>query len=174
MDAIALLRKQHAEVKSLFKAFEKTDDAKKRVSLFEEIADNLAAHSTIEETIFYPAIFRDELEDMLEEAVEEHLVAKRLIADVMKMKPSDRQYAAKVIVLGEVIAHHIEEEHDELFPQVREALEAKQLKILGAQMKEKFDELMATKPRRNVPAELAEAAALPIDEAHALLVEHAA
>src|SRR5689334_1806629 len=87
MDAIELLESQHEEVLDLFDQYEDVESDEEKLALFEQIADALAAHSTIEEKIFYPAIYTGDLKDQLEEAVEEHLAAKREIADLLKMKP---------------------------------------------------------------------------------------
>lgn len=161
MNAIALLKKQHAAVKNLFTQFAKTEDPHRQQAIFEEVADNLAAHCVIEEKLFYPAAFGAETADLLEEAVEEHLSAKRLIADLLKMSPDERQYVAKVTVLSEIIGHHVKEEHDDLFPSVREVLSAREFGTLGTHMEELFDSLMKSSPRLLVPRQTAEAAVLP-------------
>ena len=56
VDALELLRSQHEEVDSLIEKIENTDDAGEKQALFIEMADKLAAHSTIEEKIFYPSV----------------------------------------------------------------------------------------------------------------------
>ena len=161
MDALTLLKKQHAEVKSLFAQFRKADDPDKQQKLFEQIADNLAAHCEIEEKIFYPSVFLDDTEGQLKEAVEEHLSAKRVIADLLGMDSSDSQYAAKVKVLSDLIDHHVMEEQNELFPTVRDEIGAKELKALGAQMETMFETLIKANPRKQVPAQTRSAAKLP-------------
>lgn len=50
----------------------------------------------------------------------EHLVVKRLLADLEKMDPEHERFDAKVTVLIENVRHHVEEEEDELFPEVLE------------------------------------------------------
>lgn len=161
MDAIELLESQHEEVMDLFDQIEDSESDDERLALFEQIADALAAHSTIEEKIFYPAIYTGELKEKLEEAVEEHLAAKRTIADLLKMKPSDDQFEAKVKVLREQIEHHVDEEENEMFEQVREAMSESDLMMYGAQMEQMYTELMQGEPRKSVPAETGQAAPLP-------------
>ena len=46
----------------------------------------------------------------MNEATEEHHLAHVLIAQLKKLKPSEEQFAAKFIVLGELCKHHIKEE----------------------------------------------------------------
>ena len=67
VDALELLRAQHDEVESLIENIENTDDAAEKQALFVEMADKLAAHSAIEEKIFYPAVLEDKTRDMLVE-----------------------------------------------------------------------------------------------------------
>ena len=49
----------------------------------------------------------------------EHASAKDLIKQIESMNPADDLYDAKVKVLGEYIAHHVVEEHKEMFPKCR-------------------------------------------------------
>ena len=51
-------------------------------------------------------------------------------------EPDDERFTAKTTVLIENVRHHIEEEEDEWFPQVREALGRKVLQDIGAEMAE--------------------------------------
>lgn len=161
MDAIELLESQHEEVMDLFEQIEETENDEDKLALFQQIADSLAAHATIEEKIFYPAAYTGEAKEMLEEAVEEHLTAKRTIADLLKMQPSDDQFDAKVKVLKELIEHHVDEEENELFETVREQMSEEELSTYGSQMEQMYMELMQGAPRKNVPAETGEAAPLP-------------
>ena len=58
---------------------------------------------------------------MLDEADIEHASAKALIARIESGDPGDDHYDARVKVLGEYIAHHVVEEHVEMFPKCRRA-----------------------------------------------------
>jgi hypothetical protein len=160
MDAIELLKTQHEEVKSLFAKYEDTEDGRSKRAIFIRIADNLAAHATIEEKIFYPAAYVGELRELLEEAVEEHLAAKRIIADLLDMSVEDDNFDAKVKVLKEQIEHHVEEEEGEMFDKVEKTLDQDKREELGAEMEEMFTELMSDSPRLAVPGETSEAAPL--------------
>lgn len=155
MDAIKLLKSQHREVESLFESLERTSDRaiKTRRQLFEQLADRLAIHAKIEEEVFYPAANVRETEDALLEALEEHLAVKRLIADLLKAEPNHPTYMAKVIVLKELIEHHVEEEEKELFKQVKAKLSAVALTRLGEKMEEMTEALRSSEPRLNVPSE---------------------
>jgi hemerythrin-like domain-containing protein len=160
MNALDLLKQQHDEVKKLFKQYEKLADHadEKRQALFEAIADRLSAHASIEEQYFYPAAKAEDTEDLLREAAEEHLSAKRLMADLLDLEPSDEEFDAKMQVLQEQIEHHVEEEEGDLFKKVRKLLSKEQLEDLGVQMQQEFEELMENEPRVQVPAQTDHAA----------------
>jgi hemerythrin-like domain-containing protein len=160
MEATQLLRKQHAEVKDLFGKFKSANGDERRRALFEEIADALAAHCVIEEKLFYPSVYVGPLKEQLQEAVEEHLAAKRVIADLLELESSDPQFAAKMTVLEEEIEHHVKEEEGELFPKVKKTFAKPELDALGEQMEALFDELQDENPREQVPAETGAAARL--------------
>jgi len=74
------------------------------------------------------------LEDDVLESYEEHHVADVLVVELSAMKPEDERFTAKTTVLIENVRHHMDEEEDEWFPQVREALGRKALQELGAEM----------------------------------------
>ena len=160
MDAIELLKMQHEEAKKLFEQIEAAEDEKKE-ELFEQLADALAVHATIEEKHFYPATKNARTEELLQEAVEEHLGVKRLIADLLEMSPEDAQFDAKVKVLKEQVEHHVEEEEGELFPKVKKMFKEDELDDLGVVMQDMADDLKAAgAPRESVPAETGSAAPL--------------
>ena len=121
-DAIAMLKADHAKVKSLFEQFEGLSDRSKvsKKKIADQICMELSIHAEVEEQVFYPAV-REPVddEDLMNEAEVEHASAKELIAQIMEMDPGDDLYDAKVKVLSEQIEHHVGEEEGEMFPKVR-------------------------------------------------------
>jgi hemerythrin-like domain-containing protein len=140
-DALALLRADHQLVQELFDKYEKTRSQDRKGPLAEQICNELTVHAQIEEEIFYPAA-REAIreEDLLDEATVEHQSAKDLIAQIQGAKPGDELYDAKVKVLGEYIRHHVKEEQNEMFAQVRKT--KLDLKELGERMQARKQELM--------------------------------
>jgi len=153
VEATKLLKQQHDEVKELFKQYEAAEEDSEKQELFDQIADDFAAHGAIEEKIFYPAVYVGKLKEKLQEAVEEHLAAKRIAADLLDMEPSDEQFDAKMKVLHELIEHHVEEEEGELFPLVRQSFAREELEAMGEQMERMFEQLMQDEPREQLPSE---------------------
>jgi hemerythrin superfamily protein len=162
IDALELLMEQHEEVETLIDEIEDADDPDEKMRLFEQLADKLAAHSTIEEKLFYPAVMDESTRELLVESTEEHLSVKRLLADLMELDAEDEHFDAKLTVLRDQVVHHAhEEEEGELFPLVRELCDQDELAALGNEMLAMFEALIEKgAPRQNVPAETRAAAEL--------------
>jgi hemerythrin superfamily protein len=137
-DAIVLLKDDHKTVEQLFKKYEQAGEkafvAKRK--LVDSIVKELTTHAYIEETIFYPEARRavPETEDHVLESVEEHHVVMWMLSELTKLEPQAENFDAKVTVLIENVRHHVEEEEQEWFPEVRKAMGRKQLQELGARM----------------------------------------
>ena len=141
-DAIRMLKEDHAKVEALFARFEKTRGDAQKKKLAETICEELKIHTTIEEELFYPAAraaLREADMDLMEEAQVEHDTAKALIELIEGGSPSDENYDALVTVLGEYIKHHVKEEHNEIFPKVRQT--DLDLLALGDRMKKRKESL---------------------------------
>lgn len=160
MNAIDLLKSQHREVEQLFSKLEKAKGAKSKRAAFEAVADALAAHATIEEHQFYPAVKAKRTEDILLESLEEHLGIKRVLADLLQISADDETFDAKAKVLKEQVEHHVEEEEEDLFPKVKKLLAKEELEELGANLEAEFATLEASHPRDKVPSETKHAASI--------------
>jgi hemerythrin superfamily protein len=136
MKATDFLKKQHKEVKGLFKKVEKTEDTRGRRQLLAQITAALEMHTRIEEEIFYPAVRElgsRKAEEMIGEAFEEHHVVKLVLKDLPNVDPKDERFEAKMTVLSELVEHHAGEEESEMFP-LAERLGADKLTSLTEQM----------------------------------------
>ena len=161
MNAIDMLKQDHRLVEELFEAIEDAGDAGEREQLFTELADALALHSALEENIFYPACRSEDTLGELLEALQEHLQAKRLLADLLEMDPMDEVFMAKISVLKEAVLHHVDEEAGEIMPQARRLLGEEMLLAIGNEMIVKRVELeLKGDPRLQIPSETEEAPAL--------------
>jgi hemerythrin superfamily protein len=149
-DALTLLKEDHRAVEKLFKEFENAKGDGRKEKLARQICFELTVHTTIEEEIFYPACKGKIDEDKLKEAYVEHDAAKLLIAEIEAGSgKTDDFFDAKVQVLGEQIDHHVKEEEDELFPEVRKA--DIDTKALGEQLAARKQELMKDYKADGVP-----------------------
>jgi hemerythrin len=139
-DAIALLEQDHREVEAMFEKFEKLESKAEKAQLAAKICMALTVHTTIEEELLYPPAHKKIEHDLVDEAIVEHNGAKQLIAEIEAMKPSEHLYDAKVTVLSEYIKHHVKEEQDEMFPQLRSS--GIDLQKLGEQLMQRKVELL--------------------------------
>lgn len=145
-DAIAMLKHDHDTVKDLFERFEKAEHKADKHKIVKQALEELRIHATIEEEIFYPAV-REQLKNgVMNEADEEHHVAKVLVAELDAASPDNDHYDAKFIVLAEAVRHHIKEEESEMLPKARD-LEI-DFKALGEKMAHRKQELKSKVFRR--------------------------
>ncbi|WP_437621013.1 hemerythrin domain-containing protein [Sorangium sp. So ce1151] len=149
MKATSLLEKQHRKVEALFKQLEsgKSEPA----PLLAELANELVAHMAIEQESFYPAV-RQIKEDLILESYEEHAIAELALKRLLATDPEDISFKARVTTLKELIQHHVEEEEEELFPKVEEAVDEKRLAELGKELKAEFEQRLAEGYEALLPA----------------------
>jgi hemerythrin superfamily protein len=139
MKATELLTKQHDDVKLLFDCLIDADAGERR-ALFESVAKMLAAHDAIERRIFYPAIQVEMgMTPILGESIVEHGIVEFMLFRTDLALKGD-EFPHEFTVLCDSVLHHVEEEEDELFPQIEQALDARRLLELGEAMEYLFNE----------------------------------
>jgi hemerythrin superfamily protein len=159
-DVIDLLMAQHLEVDTLIAQIEAGEGDGQ--AAFAELANKLAAHAAAEEQVFYPAVMAKQTNELLLEAVEEHLAVKRVLADMLALRVGEPSFKAKLAVLKEEVTHHAHrEEEGKLFPQLRSLMTSDERAALGNEVLVKFEELMQAQPAQRVPRETRAAAPLP-------------
>ncbi|TKC95153.1 hemerythrin domain-containing protein, partial [Polyangium fumosum] len=144
MKATDLLKQHHREVEELFREIEGAEDEDERASLREELANALAAHTAIEEEIFYPAAMEAlGPSSRIREAFEEHAVADFALYRLMSVSVGDETFSAKLGALKDIVMNHVEEEESELLPQAEGEMEREQLEHLGERLSVRFSERLA-------------------------------
>jgi hemerythrin-like domain-containing protein len=118
--AIAILMKDHDSVKGLFDRFDKAQSAAEKEKIISQAVNELKIHAVIEEEIFYPAVRKQVVADVMNEADEEHHVAKVLIAELDRDGRGNDHRDAKFTVLSESVRHHIKEEENEMLPKAKD------------------------------------------------------
>lgn len=118
-DAISVIKQDHDKVKDLFEQFEKAESLREKKRIVAETILELKVHAEIEEKIFYPAVRKPIGKKIMNEADEEHHVAKILIAELERMTGKEDHYDAKFKVLSENVKHHIKEEESEMLPKTK-------------------------------------------------------
>ena len=153
MDAIALLKEDHAKVKKLMAELEQTTErgVKTRTELWAKLLKELTIHENIEEEIFYPAL-RDmpKAKDIVLEAMEEHHLVDDIVEQLKDTPVDDEHWGAKFKVCKENVEHHIEEEETEMFKIARQVFSKEELEDFGVQMTEaKAAQLQEAEPQRD-------------------------
>jgi len=138
VDAIVLLKDDHKAVEKLFKEFEKAGDraVKTKRRLVDQMIKELTVHAYIEEQLFYPAAraAAPGTAGHVLESIEEHHVVVWMLSELAGMDPADERFTAKVTVLIENVRHHVQEEEQDWFPEVRKAMGRTVLQQLGEDM----------------------------------------
>ncbi len=138
MDAITMLTEQHSKMRTHFAAYEQARTQAERSAVFEDIADELSVHTTLEEQIFYPVVYSEEPEQVLANALEEHQELKRRLAKLMGMTVGGEGFAEQLFQLRDRIEAHVREEEHELFPRARARLTSSDLEQLWTRMEVLF------------------------------------
>jgi len=137
--AIAILKKDHSTVKDLFDEFAEAETTAAKEKILEQAVTALKIHAVLEEEIFYPAVRAHVGKEVMNEADEEHHVAKVLIAELDTNRAGDHR-EAKFTVLAESVRHHIREEESHMLPKAKDL--DMDFEALGERMLARKKELM--------------------------------
>ncbi len=122
-DIIQIILQDHKPLKELIETLkdDETEFAEKK-PVFEEFAPLLLSHAEPEEQSLYKHM-KEEVELRAEgfEGQTEHAIASQLIEDINQTSDED-EWMAKVKVLAEMVGHHIEEEEETMFPDLKKEL----------------------------------------------------
>lgn len=147
--ALQVLKHEHHKFRKLFDAAKEAKGAKLK-TIGDELCLRLDVHMTIEEEILYPAGKKVGDADEVDEGIVEHAAGKDLAGQIAQMNGTEELYASKIHVLGEQTIHHIDEEDEELFEEMKEAHEKGKIDLdaigeqLRARQAELYDKVMAT------------------------------
>jgi hemerythrin superfamily protein len=136
MNPIRLIKQDHRTVKGLFRRFKNADRHSEKQKLGQEIIEELSVHAAIEEQLIYPLLRArgESMEDAVLNALEEHHAVKLVLAELDNLSADHERYAAKIHVVCESVAMHIEEEESKILPRLERALDADDRKILAESM----------------------------------------
>ncbi len=118
MDPTKLLEADHRQVEDLFTKIEGAEPAE-RPALIEQLQTSLQAHMELEEQVVYPAMQPVTGSEDVQEGVTEHELARKALADVVALAPDEPGFGAALDACKAGIEHHVKDEEDEVFPQLR-------------------------------------------------------
>lgn len=137
--ATQLIRQDHRRVEGLFKKYGQTKGAQGKRRIAQNAMTELEVHAALEEEIFYPAIEKEIDRSMLQEARQEHQKVKQAIAELKKLQDDEEEFDSTFTEMMEDVRHHVEEEENEMLPQVEET--ELNLSQLGQQMSKRKQQL---------------------------------
>ncbi|HYZ49185.1 MAG TPA: hemerythrin domain-containing protein [Sphingomonas sp.] len=147
MDITKALHTDHQQLKKLIRAVNKSEDAEERRRLFTEFAELLTRHSKAEEKVVYDALIatgEEEEEEAGHEGYTEHMLAETLLKKLQAgADPMSPEWSAEAKVMMEILEHHIEEEEDEIFGQVKEDFDPAQRREMGDRFEEQKEQVKA-------------------------------
>jgi len=155
-DVIEVLEHDHREVEEMFAELESlrgalTEEAKeRRKAVTEQVTIELVRHSVAEEVLVYPKVEDKVSAEEVEHAREEHAQAEETLAKLEKLDADDPAFDDELATLMAEISHHIEDEEGEMFAQMRQVIDADELRKLGTRV-EAFKKVAPTRPHPNVP-----------------------
>ena len=118
MDVTRILEADHRHVEELFDQIEKAEGSA-RQPLVDELSTALRGHMELEESVLYPAMRPVTGNEAVEEANTEHQLGRKTLEDVVRLAPDEPGFGAALDAMKAGIAHHVEEEETEVFPELR-------------------------------------------------------
>ena len=117
-DFVTLLTEDHRKAEQLFKQFDETGDPEIAKQIFLE----LSVHAMIEEELVY-GLYSAKVDNKgAAEARAEHQEAKDLILALEGMEPGSDEFVTTMTKLKTSVLHHVDEEENEVFPKMLQAL----------------------------------------------------
>jgi hemerythrin superfamily protein len=145
MDIYQILKSDHKEVSNLFKKLEDTSDnaGKTRDRIFGKLHDELKAHSSAEEEMFYPRLKDNaSTRDLVAHALHEHQAVDRMLAEMSTMESASSEWSKKCKMLHKMVEDHVKEEENKIFPEAKKILSDDEAKELGKQFKREEDKML--------------------------------
>jgi hemerythrin superfamily protein len=141
--ALELLEQDHREVEEMFDEYDELPDGRPaQGELAQKICRALEMHAQIEEGVFYPRVREaTKDDDLIDDAIVEHASVMHLIGEMRSMNVGDELYDARIRVLEEMVKRHLQEEGEELFPELVSA--GMDVKETGRELAERKQELMS-------------------------------
>ena len=118
MDVTKILEQDHREAESLFDKIPRAEGTE-RQSLIDELNTALRAHMELEERVVYPAIESVVGSEDVQEADQEHQLARDGLDSMLALAPDEPGFDGALAAVKAGILHHVEEEETDVFPKVR-------------------------------------------------------
>ncbi|HET8600817.1 MAG TPA: hemerythrin domain-containing protein [Segeticoccus sp.] len=154
MDAIELLMHDHRMVEQLFRDYSAAATDQQRRGVVDIVIRELSKHAALEELMFYPLAKQvlPQGGEEIREHLSEHMAVKKLLLQLDGLDAGDARTNQLMRELEQDVSEHVEEEEQQLMPQLRESVDAQALDELGAEL-DKAKQTAPTRPHPNAPDE---------------------
>ena len=127
-DWLRQLEAEHRQAEFLFKLGSKTREHQtvRRTAILGHLAYALLKHGLQEETVIYPAMRELGTGDEPAKLAAEHFEIKTYLHRLAETPKDDPKWIRDWNDFHELVAHHVREEEDEVFPELHERLSAKE------------------------------------------------
>ena len=135
-DAIGLLETDHRELRRMLRRGQSAA-IDSREGALKELKTLLQSHERMEEEVFYPALQKNPAtREVVQTNYAEHRVVDDILGEIEATDPSDAQWSSRFAAMKANLEEHADEEETELFPRVRQAFTAGELRELGGRMQQ--------------------------------------
>jgi len=128
-DPLEMLTNEHRQVEQLMGRLEDAEGDEQR-RLCEQLDQMLTLHMDLEEEHVYPLVQRLVGDEEAEEANTEHRLAREGLSNVTELV-GHPGFGDALEMLRAGIKHHVEEEENEVFPELRDKVDERELDELG-------------------------------------------
>ncbi|MDT3397475.1 hemerythrin domain-containing protein [Streptomyces sp. B1866] len=131
-DVVALLMRQHGDIRNLFDEVERTTGDARR-DAFRRLVRLLAVHETAEEEIVHPAVRRafDGGEQVADDRLAEEREAKELLSRLDGMDTDDPEFMPLLLKLRDDVTRHARAEERYEFAQLRRRTDPRRLATMA-------------------------------------------
>jgi hemerythrin superfamily protein len=135
-DVVALLMRQHGDIRNLFDEVERTSGDDRR-DAFRRLVRLLAVHETAEEEVIHPFVRRsvDGGEQVVEDRLTEEKEAKETLQHLDTMDPQDPAFMPRLLELRAAVMAHARAEERYEFTELRRSQDAGRLAAMTRAVK---------------------------------------
>ncbi|NEC48559.1 hemerythrin domain-containing protein [Actinospica acidiphila] len=135
-DVVALLMRQHGDIRNLFDEVEATSGEERR-DAFRRLVRLLAVHETAEEEVVHPFVRRSVAggQEIVEDRLKEEREAKEMLATLDDMDPDGPDFLPKLIELRRDVQTHARAEERYEFIHIRRSTDVTDLAAMAKAIK---------------------------------------
>lgn len=142
-DWMAMIDQHHRQVERLFRRMEGTRSAEDRARILNRVATALTGHSIAEEAAIYPMVQMVNLGNRSDELYREQAQVKVMLARLDAMPKGNRQFVDEFRRMAQAVAAHVEDEEQNVYPQLRRRASPGQNEKMSADYARHFERYMA-------------------------------